>query len=79
MKPTTEKAKAAGCTCTILELPSKNHPYPIKKFIAYQPDCPVRGHGIFKRAGADRRRSLPTSFKVENSTSVNINLGNLLG
>ncbi len=78
MKPGSEQARDAGCTCSIKSLPTKNFPYTPKNFILYQPDCPINGHGIFKRAGVKKKTPQPVNFKIPSAEYVNIDLTTLL-
>lgn len=78
MKPGTEAATNAGCTCSTKTLPSKNYPYTPKSFVLYQPDCPIAGHGIFKRASTKVKKSLPTNFKIPSAEFANFDLSVLL-
>mgnify|MGYP001598132183 CR=1 FL=1 len=69
---------AAGCTCYRVDLPSKNYPYAPKTFIAYQPDCPITGHGLFKRAGSTRKQKLPTTFLAKGVPTIDLGIDFIL-
>lgn len=67
-----------GCICYKVELPTKNYPYTPKQFVAYQPDCPSKGHGLFKRAGVDKKKKLPTSFVPQSAAAIDLGFDILL-
>ena len=77
MKPGTDNAKEAGCTCSVKELPTKNFPYTPRNFVLYQPDCPVNGHGLFKRAVAKKKKAMSVNFKLPTPDYVNLDMGDM--